>query len=235
MSGVQKLYIATKASEFPNHDAQPESRSAVMISISDSEKAKSSPASTWNVIEPNNNESTLAVEAVAQSAGATCVFGESNGARRFAVHFAALKSHSTVTNQIETGAAASKTVLIVDDDDSVRLPAVEFLKMEGFKVLQAKTGSEAINIVMQKRSPVDLLITDVLMPAMNGDEVAAKLTEMHLGLKVLYMSGDSGGAARAKNILQKDILHKPFRLDNLNQKIQALLHASNKGSDKTNR
>lgn len=239
MPGVQKLYVATKGADLSDNTGSSRSSHAVMISISDSDRAKSLPASSWNAVDDSSadaTESILAgIESVAHSAGATCTFGKSNGAKRLAVYFPVPTNDAATPDENEASAATSKTVLIVDDDDSVRLPAVEFLKMEGFKVLQAKTGPEALGIVTQKRSPVDLLITDMVMPSMSGQEVAAKLTEMHAGLKVLYMSGDSGGAARANHIPPKDILHKPFRLDNLNQKIQAVFNVGDKGPHKGHR
>ena len=71
-------------------------------------------------------------------------------------------------------APLTKTILVVEDDDAVRMPAAEFLMMEGYKVLQAKTGREALQIVEMQRSPVDLLITDIRMPEMNGREVAER-------------------------------------------------------------
>jgi two-component system, cell cycle sensor histidine kinase and response regulator CckA len=119
----------------------------------------------------------------------------------------------------------ARTVLVVEDDDSVRIPTTEFLKMEGFKVLQARTGSEALHVVERNRSPLDLLITDIVMPGMGGPEVAAKLIEMHPDLKVLYMSGDVDKAASWSDSAKSRhaVLQKPFRLNMLNDKIHDLL------------
>lgn len=118
----------------------------------------------------------------------------------------------------------ARTILLVDDDDAVRIPASEFLKMEGFKVLQARTGEEALHVVQQNRSCVDVLITDVVMPKMNGHEVARQLVELQPGLKVLYMSGDADGARlpHGTNYSQA-ALRKPFRLDALKDTIHELL------------
>ncbi len=119
----------------------------------------------------------------------------------------------------------ARTILIVDDDEAVRSPAAEFLKMEGFKVLQARTGAEAIQVVLQSRSPLDILITDLVMPTMNGHEVAEKLLELHPDLKVLYVSGDADRvlatqfADRSKPVT----LRKPFRLEILKDHIHELL------------
>jgi len=118
----------------------------------------------------------------------------------------------------------ARTVLVVEDDDSVLVPATEFLKMEGFKVLQARTGAEAIRVVQQNRSLPDVLITDIIMPKMSGREVAEKLRELHPGLKVLFMSGDASAANLPSNgTVQSTVLRKPFRLDSLKDKIHELL------------
>jgi two-component system cell cycle sensor histidine kinase/response regulator CckA len=119
----------------------------------------------------------------------------------------------------------ARTILVVEDDEAVRVPASEFLMMEGFKVLQARTGSEALHVVQQSRSSLDMLITDIFMPKMNGHEVAARLQEQHPKLKVLFMSGDPGrsGSESASKTPQASILRKPFRLDKLRDKIHDLL------------
>jgi two-component system cell cycle sensor histidine kinase/response regulator CckA len=118
----------------------------------------------------------------------------------------------------------ARTILVVEDDDSVLVPATEFLMMEGFKVLQAGTGAEAIHVVQQNRSLPDVLITDIIMPRMSGREVAEKLRELHPGLKVLFMSGDDSAANLPLNgTVQNTILRKPFRLDTLKDKIHELL------------
>jgi two-component system, cell cycle sensor histidine kinase and response regulator CckA len=121
--------------------------------------------------------------------------------------------------------AIARTILIVEDDDAVRIPAAEFLMMEGFKVLQARTGSEALNLVQQSRSPLDILVTDILMPKMNGHEVAAALLEQHPKLKVLYISGDPTRSALAGSggMSTNETLRKPFRLNVLRDKMHDLL------------
>jgi CheY-like chemotaxis protein len=96
--------------------------------------------------------------------------------------------------------------------------------MEGFKVLQARTGAEAIRVAQQNRSPLDLLVTDMVMPGMGGRDVAEQLFELCPGLKVLYMSGDAhahqaSGAEGAQNF----VLQKPFRLNKLKDKIREVL------------
>jgi CheY-like chemotaxis protein len=222
-----KLYLSTKSVEV---DAP-----SVMLSVSTAATLTAKQPVTANVVaphyDPKSDLTASAVERIAKSVGGiVCVPGEASDAKEFVVYFPALeRKRSTKQDIPETYSGVSKTILIVDDDDAVRIPAVEFLKMEGFKVLQAKTGPEALNIVSQKRSPVDLLITDIVMPEMSGREVAERLSKMCADLKVLYMSGDAGeGLHSPIHMSHKSTLHKPFRLENLNQRIQALLSTSEK-------
>jgi two-component system cell cycle sensor histidine kinase/response regulator CckA len=125
---------------------------------------------------------------------------------------------------IRRNPAVARTILVVEDDDAVRIPAAEFLMMEGFKVLQARTGAEALNLVQQSRSSLDILVTDIFMPKMNGHEVAASLLEQHPELKVLYISGDTERNVRpAAEKAPNTTLRKPFRLNMLRDKIHDLL------------
>jgi two-component system, cell cycle sensor histidine kinase and response regulator CckA len=119
----------------------------------------------------------------------------------------------------------ARTILVVEDDDAVRIPTSEFLKMEGFKVLQARTGEEAVHVVQQNRCCLDILITDIVMPKMTGRQVAERLLELHSDLKVLYMSGetDEEHPACAGHSHQGAVLRKPFRLETLKDRIHELL------------
>ena len=147
----------------------------------------------------------------------------------FRVYFPALAAEPASAPlesiSVET-AASTKTILIVEDDDAVRNPAAEFLKMEGFKVLQARTGPEALRIVQESRSRVDLLVTDIVMAGMYGNEVVEELSKTHPALKVLYMSGDADKVAkvgRSGGSRPHAVLQKPFRLNKLNDKIREVL------------
>ena len=175
-----------------------------------------------------NTSVAAAHEIVTGAGGILKCSGEQEPSISFKLYFPALE-HTVVSEQSERNSPRSlplaRTVLIVDDDEAVRIPAAEFLKMEGFKVLQANTGAEAINVVLQGRSPLDVLVTDVVMPKMDGREVAQKLLELNPGLKVLYMSGDADRArlnqlAGTSHIVT---LRKPFRLDTLKDQIHELL------------
>lgn len=141
----------------------------------------------------------------------------------FKIYFPAVQSNAAVQHERNAprNVPVARTILVVEDDDAVRVPTAELLKMEGFKVLQARTGAEAIHVVLQNRSCLDILVTDVVMPKMTGHQVAEKLLELNPDLKVLYMSGEDVKGVDSHEA--KGVLRKPFRLDTLKDKIHELL------------
>ncbi|HTR67989.1 MAG TPA: response regulator [Terriglobales bacterium] len=168
-----------------------------------------------------------AAGAIARAAGGLLQAGEPGGTNvNFKIFFPEW-GHAVPEERAQTPAKAapSATILIVEDDDGVRLPAAEFLKMEGYKILQARTGPEALHIALRNRSALDLLITDIVMPEMGGHEVAARLLEMHPELKVLYMSGDPNQSLIGQVVeeAQNTALQKPFSLKTLHHRIKELL------------
>jgi two-component system, cell cycle sensor histidine kinase and response regulator CckA len=173
------------------------------------------------------NLSFAAVRGVVQNCEGWVRFSSERGMdNSFKIYFPVREQPSLKTRDRNSPRSlpVARTVLVVEDDDAVLVPATEFLKMEGFKVLQARTGAEAIHVVQQNRSRLDVLITDIVMPKMTGREVAGKLLDMHPGLKVLFMSGDDSAADPLPGgTAQNAILRKPFRLDTLKDKIHELL------------
>ena len=81
------------------------------------------------------------------------------------------------------------TILVVDDEPTVRTFVSNILKLEGFQLMQACDGLDALEQIQQRSDPVDLVLTDIRMPRMNGVELARKLHELYPGLPVLYISG----------------------------------------------
>jgi CheY-like chemotaxis protein len=151
---------------------------------------------------------------------------ETDVKRAFKLYFPATQTEAINDSSpvLPRNPAVARTILVVEDDDAVRVPASEFLKMEGFKVLQARTGNEALSVVQQSRSPLDILIADCFMPKMNGHEVAEKLLEQYPDLKVIYMSGDPNRSHAVTGKASQDAtLRKPFRLNVLRDRIHDLL------------
>jgi len=174
------------------------------------------------------NLSLAAVRGIVKNAGGVVRFSSEPGkGNSFKIYFPASNQDAREDSKRSSprNVPVARTILVVEDDDAVRIPTSEFLKMEGFKVLQARTGDEAVHLVQQNRSTLDVLITDIVMPKMSGCQVAEKLLELNPGLKILYMSGDTDEAhrTRANRPPGNVLLRKPFRLETLKDKIHELL------------
>ena len=202
----------------------------VMFEVDDTGGAVSGDTSDCNLStldqDARINLSLAAMNAVVKNAEGIVRFASEPGrGSSFKIYFPALQPDEPADRErkVPRSLPVARTILIVEDDDAVRVPTVELLKMEGFKVLQARTGEEAIQVVLQNRSTLDVLVTDIVMPQMTGHEVAEKLLEMNPDLKVLFMSGEDASAANSRNNATTAVLRKPFRLEALKTKIHDLL------------
>jgi PAS domain S-box-containing protein len=119
----------------------------------------------------------------------------------------------------------SETVLVVEDQDTVRNFAVETLRTYGYSVLAARSGAEALEMAKQQAGPVDLLLTDVVMPSMNGKTVEQELRKTRPATKVIYMSGyaDETAGVAAEIGPETGYLQKPFSPEALAAKVRCAL------------
>jgi two-component system, cell cycle sensor histidine kinase and response regulator CckA len=114
----------------------------------------------------------------------------------------------------------SETILVVEDEDEVRLLASEFLRAAGYSVLTAKDGVEALEVAGRLGGSIQLLLTDVVMPKMRGTELAQELKARFPNLRVVYMSGYLEQDTGSVEILEKAIvLQKPFSRETLIRQI----------------
>jgi signal transduction histidine kinase/CheY-like chemotaxis protein len=120
-----------------------------------------------------------------------------------------------------------ETVLVVEDEADVRGITRTMLELHGYRVLEAGSGEEALEIYERQEGPIQLLLTDVVMPGMSGPELAQQLTRLHLKLKVLYMSGYTDDAILRYGVteLGTAFLQKPFTADTLAWKVREVLEA----------
>lgn len=118
-----------------------------------------------------------------------------------------------------------ETVLIVEDEDAVRELTHEFLDTRGYNVLQARNGAEALQMAVAHSDPIDLVVSDVIMPGMSGPELAQKLSLFHPEIKVLYVSGYTADAVPQGilNNTRAPFLSKPFSRDALLQNVREIL------------
>jgi PAS domain S-box-containing protein len=124
-------------------------------------------------------------------------------------------------------AAASQTLLLVEDEGSVRELLKELLEAAGYSVLEASRPAEAISLVRARPEPIDLLITDVVMPDMTGPELARHLDGLRPGLRMLFLSGYTEGVVLDKGLLNDGahFLQKPFTTDALESKVREALES----------
>ena len=123
------------------------------------------------------------------------------------------------------GKAKSKTILLVEDDESVRMIAQRILLDAGYAVLEAEGGLSAIDVCDDHSGPIDLLLTDVIMPRMNGWQAAERIAVTRPAIKVLYMSGYDNETINQSGFLKSDVtlLEKPFTVSDLLNKVCAVL------------
>ncbi|MCP4604745.1 MAG: response regulator [Proteobacteria bacterium] len=122
-------------------------------------------------------------------------------------------------------AFGNETILVVEDEESLLKFTSLVLKKMGYNVLEASNGKEAIEIAMNQTDPIDLLLTDVIMPGMNGKEIYKKLSVTHPLMKILYMSGYPDNVIARHGIIDKNenLLQKPTTVDRLAEKVRQTL------------
>jgi signal transduction histidine kinase/CheY-like chemotaxis protein len=133
--------------------------------------------------------------------------------------------HSTSSASSPGG---SETILVAEDEDLVRRTVVRALEKAGYRVLPASDGKDALAMSANLREPIDLLLTDVIMPGINGRQLAEEMTRTRPRLKVLYMSGYTEDVFVSRDILTPGIafLEKTFSPRDLCAKVREVLDQS---------
>jgi len=121
----------------------------------------------------------------------------------------------------------SEVVLLVEDEKGVRELARQYLEMSGYTVLEAEDGHTALELSAMHVGPIDLVLTDVVMPGISGRELAERISRSRPGIKILYMSGYTDQAVVHHGILESDavLLQKPFNMASLATKLREILTA----------
>jgi hypothetical protein len=165
---------------------------------------------------------------VKQSGGFIWVYSELGHGTTFKIYFP--RVDQPVDRLVPTPSSSevprgTETILLTEDERDVREVAREFLESGGYTVIEARDGVEALGIVEKHQGAIDLLITDMVMPRMTGQELAARLKEQRPNLRMLYMSGYSERAAAES--LRTDptvrLLAKPFSRSALLRTVHELL------------
>ena len=119
----------------------------------------------------------------------------------------------------------SETILVVEDQDVVRTFAVTALRRFGYNVLEASDGTEALAVAARHPGKLHLLVTDVVMPGMNGKQLSERLTELNPTLEVIFVSGYTADVIADRGVLDPSVafLHKPFSPEELATKVRSVL------------
>ncbi len=126
--------------------------------------------------------------------------------------------------------SGAETILLVEDEDIVRVLLREVLESDGYKVLEARRGDEGLQIAEENTEPIDLLISDVVMPQMGGPEMARGLTSSHPETRVLFMSGYAEPLSQEKTVSKQDaFLQKPFTPEVFLKRVREVLERKRTG------
>ena len=121
--------------------------------------------------------------------------------------------------------AGKETILVVEDEKAVRELAVETLRKFGYDVLESTNGKEALQLCRDLEKNLDLVLTDVVMPGLNGPEFIRQIRALGKHLKVLYMSGYTENSVTNRGILEEgsEYISKPFRPKELISMVRQVL------------
>jgi CheY-like chemotaxis protein len=170
---------------------------------------------------------------VQQCGGEIWVWSEPGQGTTFRVYLPRVVGQSGVPKESQNMAhsgAATETVLLVEDEDRVRRLVLGMLRRQGYTVLEAADGQTALDLARLHSAPVHVLLTDVVMPKMNGHELASHLTRLWPDIRVVYMSGYVDNPLVHKEIAASGaaFLQKPFTQEALVAKIRGALEGASK-------
>jgi two-component system cell cycle sensor histidine kinase/response regulator CckA len=166
---------------------------------------------------------------VRQSKGWIAVYSEPGKGTTFRIYLplvaGAAEPHASSPSGSSESLGGKETVLVVEDQAEVRKLVLDVLRTYGYRVLEASNGGEALELAHCLSEPIDLLITDVMMPGMTGRDLAARFAPLRPGMKVLYMSGYSDNVLATESVLQPGLnyLGKPFSMIALARKVREVL------------
>jgi len=168
---------------------------------------------------------------VKQSGGYISVESEPGIGSTFRIYLPRIQEPVASAAPVDGGekkAHGCETVLLVEDAHALRELARELLEAGGYTVLEAANGADAISLAEKHPGPIHLLLSDVVMPGMNGPELAGKIIGARPDTKVLYMSGYTGDALPVQELLNSGaaLLHKPFTGLSLATKVREVLAAA---------
>jgi two-component system, cell cycle sensor histidine kinase and response regulator CckA len=170
---------------------------------------------------------------VKQSGGNIWVYSESGQGTTFKVYLPRIDEVAVEFTQgieEETDLHGSETILLVEDEEMVMDITRSVLELYGYRVLTATNGNEALVVIENHKEPIDLLLTDVIMPGMSGRELADRFAESRPETKVIFMSGYTDSAIEHQGVLETgaNFIQKPFATDGMARRVREVLDAPRK-------
>jgi PAS domain S-box-containing protein len=171
---------------------------------------------------------------VKQSGGYIWVYSELGRGTTFKIYLprvaeaVALPQHVPAPAEPVSSEPGTETILVVEDEVNLRYLVRQFLEKQGYRVIEAADGAVAMQIAVAHDAVIHLLLTDVIMPGMNGRELAQRILEIRPNVKVLYMSGYTENVIGRNGTLDAGIrlLQKPFTLRDLKNKVREVLDSN---------
>jgi PAS domain S-box-containing protein len=165
---------------------------------------------------------------IKQSGGNISVYSEPGTGSTFKIYLPRVDSAADLyqpTHEAEMARQGTETILLAEDDEIVRRLVTEVLQRYGYQVLEASTTAEAILIGQRHPGPIHLLISDVVMPEMNGPELSIRLQRFRPEMKVLYMSGYTDSTIVQQRMAEeaRNFIQKPFVPDALVRRVREIL------------
>lgn len=165
---------------------------------------------------------------VKQSGGNIWVYSEVGHGTSFKIYLPRISETAHEVKPVDgirKSLQGTETILLAEDEEIVRDLARTVLEINGYRVLEASNGGAALLICEKHNQPINLLITDVVMPKMSGNELANRLLQSHPEMKVLYISGYTDNAMVHQEIIDREanFMQKPFSPDALAKKVRAVL------------
>jgi len=164
---------------------------------------------------------------VKQSKGDIIAYSEPGKGTSFKIYLPLINAESQ--SEIKIGKKArlpdgQETILLVEDELQVRRLTARILEKQGYKVLQADEGLSAIDIAAKYNGKIDMLLTDIVMPNLNGPALAEQLKKLRVGIKVLFISGhvDSMIMRHGLEKSNSNFLQKPYTMESLNRKVRTV-------------